>query len=396
MSISLQKRGKRWTASVRLDGHALSATFDTKDQSRTWTERVRREILACRAEGRTFDPAAFKMRRRLRPGEPLLPGEAAGPTQAEIDADPKPRQDWTLRRALEKYDDTVTETLRGWRQVRARINAWQKRPLANHRLCDVTAVDIAAWIEGRRKKKQIRDDKGKVTRIEEEAVAASTVRNDAYRLGALYEHARMPTTKGGWGLDILNPIAAVALPPLPPGRQRRLGHGDGDEAGDEERVLAALRDGPDGPEMEALLIVAVETGMRRSEILDLRAAEVRSTRLGRVIERQKSKNGYARRVVLTARATTAIDALRDGKDGADKLFRLNADAVAWRWDKARAAAGCPDLRLHDLRHEALSRMADAGLSVGALAAQSGHRTMQTLLRYVNASERDIREKLAGR
>ena len=161
-------------------------------------------------------------------------------------------------------------------------------------------------------------------------------------------------------------------------------------------MLAALRDGPDSLEMEALVILAVETGMRRSELLDLRAAEVRFTRLGRVIERAKSKNGHSRRVVLTDRATVAVDGLRNGKEGTDRLFKLNADAVAWRWDRARTAAGCPDLRLHDLRHEALSRMADAGLSVGALAAQSGHRTMQTLLRYVNASERDIREKLARR
>jgi integrase len=307
----------------------------------------------------------------LRPGDTILPTEPVGPTQEEIDADPAPRVDRTLKRALKHYDDAVTETLRGWRQVRARIAAWQRRPLAVKRLAEVSPADIADWIASRKKTRRIRDAKGHLIRIEEHDVAPSTIRNDVYRLSALYEHARAPATKGGWGLDISNPIAAVALLDLPAGRQRRLDHGHEKGHGEEECMLAALAARPDGEEMVALVTIAIETGMRRSEILDLRAQEVRSTRLGRVIERGKSKNGHARRVVLSDRAAAAVDALKEGKSGDTKLFRLNADAVAWRWDKARAAAGCPDLRLHDLRHEALSRMADAGLSVGALAAQSG-------------------------
>jgi integrase len=333
-------------------------------------------------------------------GDSLLPAEPVGPTQTEIDADLVPRADWTLHRALDHYDNTITETLDGWRQVRARIVAWQKRPLATKKLADVTPQDIATWIESRRKTRKIRDEKGGLLRIEELPVAASTIRNDAYRLSALYEHARTPTTKKtngvpAWGLTgLVNPVSAVTLPELPAGRQRRLDHGDGDHAGEENQILAELAAGLDGVQMVAFAILAVETAMRRSEILDLRADEVRSTRLGRVIERAKGKNGDARRIILSERATEAVDKLRDGKKGRDKLFTLNGDAVATRWDNARERAGCPDLRMHDVRHEAMSRMADAGLSVGALAAQGGYRTMQTLLRYVNASERDIREKLA--
>jgi integrase len=193
----------------------------------------------------------------------------------------------------------------------------------------------------------------------------------------------MPTTKKtndvpAWGLTgLVNPVSAVTLPELPTGRQRRLDHGDGDQAGEESQILAERAAGLGGVQMEAFAILAIETAMRRSEILDLRADEVRSTRLGRVIERAKSKNGDARRIVLTDRATEAVDKLRKGKKGRDKLFSLNADAVATRWDRARERAGCSDVRMHGIRHEAMSRMADAGLSVGALAAQGGYRTMQT-------------------
>ena len=51
------------------------------------------------------------------------------------------------------------------------------------------------------------------------------------------------------------------------------------------------------------------------------------------------------------------------------------------------------VRFHDLRHEALSRMAGMGLTIGELQAQSGHTTAQILLRYVNARAGDIAKKL---
>ena len=395
MSISIQKRGRRWTANVRLNGHSVSGTFDLKDQAKRWAEGTRRSILDAVADGTPFDPATVKIRRR-KPGPPGDLLGSKGPTQDEIDADPAARPDWTVRQAFEKYDDTVTDKLKGARQARARIRAWQAHPLAAKRLDALTPDDVAAFVAARTKERKIKDG-GKVVRVEHHPVAASTIRNDCYRLSALYEHARAPVTKGGWGLDgIKNPVPAVALPALPDGRQRRLNTDGAEGEGEEARLFAALATGPDGTEMVAFVTLALGTAMRRSEILSLTAREVRSTKMGRVIERADSKNGSARRVILAERATVAVDQVRAGKEGIDRLFTLNADAIRYRWNRARRIARCTDVRLHDVRHEAMSSMADAGLSVGALAAQGGYKTMQTLLRYVNASERDIREKLARR
>ena len=363
----------------------MTSTFDLRDQARTWTERVRRSILTAHAEGGDFDAKAYKViRRTLRPGDDLLPGEPIPLTQADIDADPAPRPDWTIRRALQHYDDTATDTLRGWRQARARIRMWQGQALATTRLDALTPEDLAAWVAGRTK-----TCGGVVMQV-----AASTVRNDIYRISALYELAAAPRTKGGWNLPLKNPVSLVSLPSLPEGRQARLEHDE--DGGDLARILAALATGPDADAMSALVTVAIETGMRRSEILDLRAGQVRRTPGGYVIERPFSKSGARRRVVLTDAAAAAIIPLRNGREPDERIIPLSPDSVAYRWDRARAIAECPNLRMHDLRHEAMSSMADAGLSVGALAAQGGYRTMQTLLRYVNASERDIREKLAKR
>ena len=390
LSISIQKRERRWTANVRLNGHSVSGTFDLKDQAKRWAEGTRRSILDAVADGTSFDPATVKIRRRkLGPPGDLLGSK--GPTQDAIDADPTPRSDWTLFRALRQYDDTVTDTLKGKRQVRARIRMWQGDPLSALRLTDLTAGALTEWRDARTKTKKVTGEDGKV-RSELRHVAASTLRNDLYRLSALYEHAAAPTTKKGWGLSIKNPVADVAMPELPEGRQARLEHDD--EGGDIARILAAIRTGPDPEHMRALVVLAVETGMRRSEILDLRAGQVRRTPTGWVIERPGSKSGARRRIVLSDPAAEAVLPLREGRQSDDLVIPLSGDRVAYRWDRARALAKRPLLRMHDLRHEAMSAMADAGLSVGALAAQGGYKTMQTLLRYVNASERDIREKLA--
>jgi integrase len=67
--------------------------------------------------------------------------------------------------------------------------------------------------------------------------------------------------------------------------------------------------------------------------------------------------------------------------------------VSYRWRRMREKTGITNLKIHDLRHEALSRMAEKGLHIGELKAQSGHKTAQTLLRYVNAVPANIAQKL---
>ena len=125
--------------------------------------------------------------------------------------------------------------------------------------------------------------------------------------------------------------------------------------------------------------------------------QVKSIRSGRYIERPDSKNGHPRRVVLTTRAAATLDdligKLPEGAIEDHKLFRLNAQQVDYRWRQARAKAQVKGLRFHDLRHEGLSRMAEKGLNLGELREQSGHRTAQVLLTYVNARVSEVAKKL---
>jgi integrase len=395
MAISYQRRrrrgGFRWTATVRRDGTCISATFPIKDQATHWAVDCERAIIDATNRRQPFDRAEWVRRGRkptLRPGDPLLAG------QAEIDADETPRADWTLKKALEHYKATVTANNKGERQEANRIDHWiANKSLSQLRLNEVKAEHLADWQKSRTKTKRTKDNDGNV-RVFQVPVAGSTVRNDLFRLSALYNLARKAKTKGGWGLALSNPVEELELPRLDPSRQRRLDHEGG---GEWPRLLRAIKTGPDGQEMTDFVWMLYETGMRRSELLDLRAGEVRTSRLGgRYIARGDSKNDGSRNVVLSVRATKIVDRLRQGKGPRERLFRMDADNVAWRWRRALREAGITNLRLHDLRHEALSQLAEAGLHLTALKQLSGHKSDASVIRYINSAEPDIREKLARR
>ena len=61
----------------------------------------------------------------------------------------------------------------------------------------------------------------------------------------------------------------------------------------------------------------------------------------------------------------------------------------------RVKAGFKEIRFHDLRHEAISRFFEKGLTIPEVASISGHSTPQMLFRYAHADQSKIAEKLAS-
>jgi hypothetical protein len=103
VATSYQKRkrkgGFRYTATVRRGDITISATFDLKDTVKRWAEACERAIEDAHARRVPFNREEWVLRgrpRTLKPGDELLPRP---PTQAEIDAAPNPRPDWSLRRS---------------------------------------------------------------------------------------------------------------------------------------------------------------------------------------------------------------------------------------------------------------------------------------------------------
>ena len=63
------------------------------------------------------------------------------------------------------------------------------------------------------------------------------------------------------------------------------------------------------------------------------------------------------------------------------------------WERLKKRTGIDNLYFHDLRHEAISRFFERGLSVPEVASISGHRDVRMLFRYTHLKAEDVAAKL---
>ena len=187
-----------------------------------------------------------------------------------------------------------------------------------------------------------------------------------------------------WGLMLAsNPVDRVKMPPSSPARQRRL------EVGEFEK-LKAVSGGTRNPHIWPIIVFAIETGMRRSEILGLTWDNIDLER--RIAFLPITKNGSSREVPLSARAFEVLRQQQSKK--IDHPFPVKANAFRLAWDRLRARAGLVDFKFHDLRHEALSRFFEMGLSIPEVALISGHRDVKMLMRYTHLRAEDLVKKIS--
>jgi integrase len=85
-------------------------------------------------------------------------------------------------------------------------------------------------------------------------------------------------------------------------------------------------------------------------------------------------------VKLTHEALAIID--RQPKVD-DRIFPTSAKSIQGSFFRACRKLGIDDLHFHDLRHEAISRLFEAGYQIHEVAQFSGHRDWGSLRRYTN-------------
>lgn len=142
------------------------------------------------------------------------------------------------------------------------------------------------------------------------------------------------------------------------------------------------------PLVKVALTLALETGMRRGELLSMRWRDLDLQRC--TVMLPQTKNGHARTVPLSPAAVETMRALpRTG----DRVLPISDNAVRLAWERLRARAGVTDLRFHDLRHDAISRLVERGFSMPEVQLISGHRDTRMLSRYVHLNAADLVAKL---
>lgn len=270
----------------------------------------------------------------------------------------------TLEDALDRYAREITPKKKDAAREINRIAVWKRHALAKRFLSRLRGADFATHRDQRRK----------------DGAAENTIRLEL----ALISHLFTVASKD-WGMEGLrNPIKSMTLPGSSEERDRRLAQGE------EGKLLAALA--LEGPYMAPVASFAIETGMRQGEILGLTWGAVNvNTSVAKLAD---TKNGEARDVPLSGAAMVILKALPRPLDDAAPIFPIGQHELIRAFRRACIAAGIENLKFHDLRHEAISRLFERGLNVAEVAAISGHKTWSQLRRYTNLRAEDLARKLA--
>ena len=188
-----------------------------------------------------------------------------------------------------------------------------------------------------------------------------------------------------WGIGIpQNPVAMVSLPKIAKGRDRRL------ESGEEEKLLSS------SGELRRIIILALETGMRRGEILDIKKSHIDFARQTLLIP--LTKTDTPRTIPLSSRA---IAALREQLRGSENvipieetaLFSYTARGLSGAFLRLCRRHKLENLHFHDLRHEATSRFFEKGLNPVEVATITGHKDPRMLMRYTHLRAEDLVRRL---
>lgn len=269
----------------------------------------------------------------------------------------------TLSDLLERYRTTITIGKRSGKVEAIRLACMQRSPLGKLTLAAASPDRFAMYRDQRLAK-----------------VAPATVRKELALLRHVFRVARQE-----WQLPIeKNPIADLKMPSHGRARTRRI------EDGEVERLQAAI-DRLRNTLMRAVIRFAIATGMRRGEILKLRLEHIDALR--RTLHIPEAKNGHPRTIPLTGIALRILNEVQPNADG--YMFPVSPNSVRLAWERVRRNARLSDMHFHDLRHEAISRFFEKGLSVPEVALISGHRDVRMLFRYTHLKAEDVAAKLAS-
>ena len=261
----------------------------------------------------------------------------------------------TLDECLTRYSSEILPHKKGADREKYRVDLLKSSFLAHKGIGKIKQVDVALF-------RDERIGQGK---------SASTVTKDL----ALLSHVFTIAIKE-WGMPLTNPVLMIRKPKTDNARDRRLMHG-------EEGLILELCN----QEMHSIVILAIETAMRRGELVGLMRSDIR----GRVAFLSDTKNGSARSVPLSKRALQAINDLQINIYG--NLFTHSADYYTKQFVKICKAQNIKDLRFHDLRHEATSRLFEKGLDIMEAKAITGHKSIQMLSRYTHLNADALADKL---
>lgn len=324
---SFRFRSNRWQARVRRAGSPdETRSFVTRQDAEKWSRSVESEIDR---------------------------GSRSMPSQANK---------LNLGELIDRYMVEVLPSMKGAHEDAIRLKAIRRNPICHFSLEALTPSRLAQYRDLRLKQ-----------------VAPATVIRELAYLSSIINHGRRE-----WGLTIGNPVALVRKPASPKGRERTL------SPSEQEILFAELQ--PSGRRslwMLAIVKLAIETAMRRSELLSLDWKHINLK--DRVALLETTKNGDSRTVPLSKVAIAILEALPRNDDG--RVFPMSGCGVSAAFVRAAKRARLADVKFHDLRHTAITQLALKLPNLIELSAVSGHKSLKMLQRYYHPRAKDLALKL---
>lgn len=275
----------------------------------------------------------------------------------------------TFDDALERYDQQVIDKHFPPKEahiVRYLLKFWKKE-LGKKFLREITPSLLI----------ECRDKLANHKSVRGETYSASTV--NRYLIAASHIF-KVAMNEWEWMTD--NPMKNVPKMKKNKGRDRYLSE-------DEKNRLLQVCKEDDSPYLYIVILIALTTGARRNEILELEWRDIDFNR-NRITYRD-TKNGDTRTAPMMESVKAELLKLRE-------VPRLNVPFVFARkdgkkpmemkkhWERAFKTAELEDFRFHDLRHTAASYLAMSGASLLDIAQILGHRTMDMVKRYAHLTE----------
>lgn len=335
---SIIEREGRWRALVRKAGVTRCATFNTKTAANAWAKRMESEVEQLKATG------------VINPGSKTL---------------------------ADLIDQYVREQFarKPWGRSKTADLARLKRDLGHHKVAKLTGRHITEYFA-----KRNREGAGGVI------VGA--------QLGYLIQVLEL--ARALWHLDVPVTAARDARTAITAGgmvgkarrRDRRVSDSE------LEAIIEYTEANKDTAiPMRDVLEFCLASAMRISEVCRLQWADLdEPARTIKIRDRKHPQDKLGNDQTVPLLDATGHDAFAIAKRqprGGSRLFPFNARTIGTYVTRACAALDLADLSLHDLRHEGISRLFDAGYRIEQVALVSGHRDWAMLKRYTHVKAIDL-------
>ena len=155
---------------------------------------------------------------------------------------------------------------------------------------------------------------------------------------------------------------------------------------EEKRLRKALRVKATPDFMSVLVLLALNTGLRRGELLSLDWSVINLKSKLLTVTARTAKSSKVRYVDLNSEAVQVLKDWKKATSAEGPVFNLKSFKESWY--TLRALAELEDFRFHDLRHSFASKLVQHGIDLNTVRQLLGHSDLKMTLRYAHLAPKN--------